>query len=488
MNGLEGLLAGRTLADRYRVEAVIGRGGMGAVYRATDLRLGRPVAVKVISVPAPVLTAQPSLRQRFHREARAAAGIRHPNVVAVYDFGTDDALGLDYLVMELLRGEDLAARLARGSVPSPAASLALLEGAARGIGAGHRAGLIHRDVKPGNLFLEPGERQGETVVRVLDFGIVELTADEDATELTGFGTPPYSPAYASPEQLRGDRRLTPASDVFSLGAVGFHLLAGERAFRSADPGRMAAELSTSLASLYARTPLLTPAVRATLARALAPDPAARFHDGGAFAAALAAAERGEAPAPAVWTGEQTVLQAGAQGHEEDRTQLLEPDAERPGARREDPLWQPSPPASSSAPLEIRVERRRGFRHVVRRTWDFFILGVSLALGIGSWTLAIHGLLVGDPWQLYSGGTAATLFTPLAVARLWNRPGRYPLALACSLVITALALILLGPRESTATVLAAALGGQLLTSAAIVAPGRRRSEVAVTALDPEPGAR
>ena len=155
MAGLESLLKGRELAGRYRIEEVIGRGGMGAVYRAIDQRLGRPVAVKVITASAgndPDVRER--LRARFRHEAASAAGLpHHPNVVPVYDYGTDDELGLDYIVMELLRGEDLATRLQRGGVPPMAEALRILQHAARGVAVGHRAGLIHRDVKPGNVFL-----------------------------------------------------------------------------------------------------------------------------------------------------------------------------------------------------------------------------------------------------------------------------------------------------------------------------------------------
>src|SRR5690348_16081674 len=135
MSGLEGLLAGRILGGRYLIEEVIGRGGMGAVYRAIDERLGRSVAVKVITVSgASDPEVRDRLRARFHREARAAAALpHHPNVVPVYDYGTDEELGLDYIVMELLRGNDLATRLARSGPPPLAAALKILHQAARGL-------------------------------------------------------------------------------------------------------------------------------------------------------------------------------------------------------------------------------------------------------------------------------------------------------------------------------------------------------------------
>src|SRR4051812_43065106 len=154
MAGLESLLGGRVLGERYRVEEVIGRGGMGAVYRATDERLGRPVAVKVITAVATDAESRERMRARFRREAAAAARLpHHPNVVPVYDYGTDAETSLDYIVMELLRGRDLATQLQRSGPPPMALALRILQQAARGLNVGHRMGVIHRDVKPGNIFL-----------------------------------------------------------------------------------------------------------------------------------------------------------------------------------------------------------------------------------------------------------------------------------------------------------------------------------------------
>jgi TonB family protein len=294
MSGLEGLLAGRTLGGRYHVEAVIGRGGMGAVYRATDQRLGRPVAVKVVIVHGGDAEARGRLRQRFHREAQAAARLRHPNVVAAYDFGTDPELGLDYFVMELLDGEDLAALLARSGGGPTHIALDILDQAARGLAAGHRAGLVHRDVKPGNLFLARGEWAEEVQVKVLDFGIAQVAAEDlTLTHLTVAGRGPLSPAYASPEQFQGETRLTPASDVFSLGAVALHLLLGEKSLSGVpDPARREAEAAAGLARL-ATVPGVSPEVREVIGRSLAPRPGDRFPDAAAFRAALVAARRGE---------------------------------------------------------------------------------------------------------------------------------------------------------------------------------------------------
>jgi eukaryotic-like serine/threonine-protein kinase len=378
MAGLESLLTGRELAHRYRIEEVIGRGGMGAVYRAIDTRLGRPVAVKVITAATgndPAVRER--LRARFRHEAASAASLpHHPNVVPVYDYGTDEALGLDFLVMELLRGEDLATRLQSSGPPPVAEALRVLQHAARGVAVGHRSGLIHRDVKPGNVFLV--RRGADEEVRVLDFGIAKAMADEDTqTSLTQDGRAPLSPGYASPEQLRGDPRLTPASDVFSLGAIGFQLLAGTRPFTDADRNRLAAGLDVPPPSLRSRNPNVAEDVERVIQRALSSAPGERYSDAGALADALEAPLRrlgatpaaGLAPLAAAGAGDDPTLLAGSAA--DDHTVLAPP----PPARGTDagPAALPPPivpPRRRGAPPE-----RRGLPPVV---WVILVLALGAA--------------------------------------------------------------------------------------------------------------
>ena len=304
MAGIEALLRGRVLGGRYRVEEVIGRGGMGAVYRSTDERLGRNVAVKVITAVTADADARERVRARFRREAAAAARLpHHPNVVPVYDYGTDEELGLDYIVMELLRGEDLATLLQRKGPPPLMTALRILAQAGRGVNVGHRLGVIHRDVKPGNIFLVDDGDPHELQVRVLDFGIAKVMAEENTeTALTHDGRAPLSPAYAAPEQLRGEPSLTPAADVFSLGAVGFQLLTGEKPFTEADRNRLAIGMPVPVPSIRARNTAVPVDVEDVVRRALSTDAAARFPNAGAFADALDAVSRrleGTAAATAV---------------------------------------------------------------------------------------------------------------------------------------------------------------------------------------------
>jgi len=282
-------LVGRTLAGRYELGEAIGAGGMSVVYRGQDRVLGRPIAVKVVSLPADSDEMRLNLRERFRREAASAARIaHHPNVVQVYDYGTDPELDLDFIVMELLRGRDLKQALALSAIPQ-AEALRIVREAARGLAAGHREGIVHRDVKPANVFLV-GEGGVLDYVRILDFGIAKpMEPDDDALTLTTMGQLPHSPAYASPEQGSPDTQVTPASDVYQLGLIAYELLAGERPYTEAGRKR----LHEGEAVPPAQTPrwAAVPApLRAVIERALRHDPAARYPEAGAFADALADAE------------------------------------------------------------------------------------------------------------------------------------------------------------------------------------------------------
>jgi serine/threonine protein kinase len=399
--GIEGLLVGRVLGDRYRIEEVIGRGGMGAVYRATDERLGRQVALKVITVAGTTdAESRERLRARFFREARSAAALpHHPNVVPVYDYGSDEALGLDYLVMELLRGSDLASRLATSGIPPLSLSLRILVEAARGLAVGHRQGLIHRDVKPGNIFLAR-DANDEIQVRVVDFGIAKLADEDTAAQLTQDGRAPHSPAYASPEQLRGLGQLTPASDVFGLGAVAFQLVTGERPFDESDRNRMSLGMPVEPPAIRQLNPALPGTVEAVILRALEFDPLKRYPDAAAMARDLEQAIRSLTDAPiepyaAVGVPPQIVLE-----DLDDRTLPAEEDVEErtlPAEPEEDdrtllapepvPASMVAPPTASERPTRQPLpprrppETRRGIGGVI--VWGL-VLVVLLAAGLWGW--------------------------------------------------------------------------------------------------------
>jgi hypothetical protein len=403
MSGLEGLLAGRTLAGRYRIEEVIGRGGFAAVYRASDERLGRTVAVKVITVVAADLATRDQVRRRFEREARVAASLDHPNVVTVYDVGTDPDLELDFLVMELLRGEDLSRRIAK---PVPFAlpmAARILRDAARGIAAGHRGGLIHRDVKPANIFLAEHEREERFRVCILDFGIAQIrSAEHSLTKLTR-GAAPLSPRYASPEQLLEEVELTPASDVFSLGVIGYELVTGERPF-----GR------DQVRSMTRGEPPSPPAfdavpdgVRGIIQRAMEWDPAQRYPDAGELAEALDAALRGMrgdsaviAPVPAETTAAvPAVLPATAPPVDSEPEPVAAPREPVPSVQEAAraaliPVARAPQPAPARAPgrepAPVHAAQRENQPKRARPAAPLLLLAIPLLLAIGGlawWAMA-----------------------------------------------------------------------------------------------------
>src|SRR5918999_748966 len=208
-----GDLVGEVFSHRYRLEARIAGGGMGEVYRGHDLLLDRTVAVKVLQ---PSLAADPELVQRFKAEARAAARLSHPNIVAVHDWGAEDDKTY-YMVMEYVSGSDLRDLLVSRGAIEPAHAAAIMASVCEGLFVAHSRGLVHRDVKPENILLA---RDG--TVKVADFGIAAMV---DADRTTPGGTIPGTLRYLSPEQARGED-ATAASDIWAAGAVLCELLTG----------------------------------------------------------------------------------------------------------------------------------------------------------------------------------------------------------------------------------------------------------------------
>jgi serine/threonine protein kinase len=258
---------------------------MSVVYRAVDQTLGRPVALKLIQQPSGSDHLRDDLRLRFRREAGSAARISpHPNVVRIYDYGTDLELDLDFIVMELLAGRDLA-DLLRHKPPAQPVAVRILLQAALGIAAGHRAGILHRDIKPGNIFLVEGDGDG---VRVLDFGIAKVLEAEGEEDLTLLGLPPHSPAYSSPEQLDPTCRLTPASDVYQLGLVGYEILSGTKPYTPAERDVLLRGEPVPLPT-RGRWSVVPAPLGAVVERALSRNPLERYSDAATFADALASA-------------------------------------------------------------------------------------------------------------------------------------------------------------------------------------------------------
>lgn len=284
---------GSTIAGRYVVDSVLGEGGMGAVYAARRLTDGLPVALKVL---LPETAASPEMRKRFVREATALMTLQHPNVIGVLEFGE---LGDGcFLVMELLRGQSLAAYAEEHPIP-PDTALIIADQLLAGLGFAHAHGVLHRDIKPDNLFVA-AQPDGRQVLKLLDFGLakfVDRGAFGDQSTLTKQGAILGSPPYMSPEQIFG-QPVDPRTDVYSAGAVIFELLTGLWPFVADDVSELfrahaldpVPELASARAALRVR-----PELDALLQRAMAKSPDQRFADAREMRAAL-----GRIPRPAAW--------------------------------------------------------------------------------------------------------------------------------------------------------------------------------------------
>ncbi|MEV0213432.1 protein kinase [Micromonospora sp. NPDC050695] len=261
------LSPGVQLGNRYRLDERIASGGMGDVWRGTDQVLGRTVAVKSL---LPALLDDPDFAERFRGEARTMATINHPGVVDVYDFGNDQQIA--FLVMEYVEGDALSSTLSRVGRLTPARTMALVAQAADALHAAHEKGIVHRDVKPGNLLVRPN---GTLVLT--DFGIAR---SDLVGQLTAAGSVLGTASYISPEQATGGV-ATPASDVYALGVVAYQCLAGRRPFEGDNPLDIAMRhVRETPRPLPADIP---PQVRAVVERALSKDPAARWPSAAALA-------------------------------------------------------------------------------------------------------------------------------------------------------------------------------------------------------------
>src|SRR5438309_11701239 len=261
-------LAPGTKLGPYEIQSPLGAGGMGEVYRARDTRLGREVAIKILP---PQFSSDPVRKQRFEREAKTISSLNHPHICVLHDIGHQD--GMDYLVMECVEGETLAKRLEKGPL-SLEQVLKYGMQTADALDKAHRSGVVHRDLKPGNIMLTP------TGVKLLDFGLAKLAAPlSSAATLTG-DTTQQAPVteqgtilgtfqYMSPEQVEG-KELDSRSDIFSLGAVLYEMLTGERAFQGKSQLSVAtAILEKEPAPISAVKPMTPPALDHTIKKCLA---------------------------------------------------------------------------------------------------------------------------------------------------------------------------------------------------------------------------
>jgi serine/threonine-protein kinase len=371
-----------------RIEAVAGRGGMGVVYRATELSLGRPVALKLL---APERARDGSFRERFQRESRMAAAIDHPNVIPVYAAGESD--GLLYLVMRYVGGTDLHALLRERGHLEPEQAADIVAQVAAALDAAHGAGLVHRDVKPANVLL------ADEHAYLSDFGLTRLAGSD--TQLTESGQWVGTVEYCAPEHLRGERTDARA-DVYSLGCVLFAALTGK------PPFTIGTVPATMLAHLHDAPPM--PSERGAprefdrvIARALAKDPDDRYPSAGDLGRAALAAARGEpitesersvavgsaAPSEAPTQVNGAGVTAATRLHEDETAVVADDDPRR--------LWS-TPPADAEEPPPAKD------RTVVRpRRWPY-----QLAAGLMIFAaLVAVGLIAGRVFDDPGGRAAAT---------------------------------------------------------------------------------
>ena len=342
-------MTGRVVGGRYELRGPLGEGGMATLHRAWDRQLEREVAVKSLREQ---YGSDPGFAARFRQEARSAGSLSHPNIVSVYDYGADG--DTQFIVMQLVAGRDLASVVAeRGRLP-PAEAAHVAAQVASALEAAHRGGIVHRDVKPGNVLLTD---EGEA--KVTDFGIARAVSEASMT-LTG--TTLGSVHYFSPEQARGDE-VTGASDVYSLGIVLYEMLTGRRPFEGDSAAGVALKRLTDdppPPTVYDST--LPPGLVSIVMRAMDRDPARRFASAGAMAEALHEWERDPASVPLV----------------------LPP---RPAPQTEATIYLPPPsPTSQPATLAPRVTLPRYADEPSRGqpwwTWLLLLLALGLLFAVG----------------------------------------------------------------------------------------------------------
>ncbi|MDP9401336.1 MAG: protein kinase [Actinomycetota bacterium] len=349
------------IADRYDLGERLGVGGMSVVVLAHDRRLERDVAVKLL---AEHLAEDPQFVSRFRREALAAARLVHPNIVQVFDFGFDEVTGRNFIVMEYVRGQSAAQILRERFRLGVDEALPMLDGACRALGHAHRHGVVHRDVKPGNIL-----RSDEGQVKLADFGIAKAA---DSSALTQAGSVLGTAAYLAPEQALGED-ASPRSDLYGLGVVAYQLMAGRLPYDATSLTELALvqqrEQPPRLDELHPEVP---PALGDAVARALALDPADRYATAEEMRQALEAVARG---VPVAWRA--------------DATQVLgrEPTAATQAVRATRPVrrLEPQPPRSRPMPAPAGLEaepspaRERPRRPARRRSPRRLLIGLLAVL-------------------------------------------------------------------------------------------------------------
>jgi eukaryotic-like serine/threonine-protein kinase len=371
-------MATQVLAERYELGDRLGVGGMSTVVRAFDRRLERPVAVKLL---AEHLADDRQFIARFRREALAAARLVHPNVVQVFDFGLDESSGRHYIVMELVRGPSGAEILRDEGVLGVQEALSMVLQACRGLDYAHRNGVVHRDVKPGNLL-----RAEDGVTKLADFGIAKAVTDESA--ITQVGSVIGTAAYLAPEQAAGEQ-VGPPADLYAMGVVTYQFLSGRLPYEAQSLTELAVkqmrEIPPPLDELNSEVP---PQLAVAVDRALALDPRDRYPDAESFRDALTDGARGVGPTQITRAvGPATEATRAARPATEATSVARKPTATGPAARapRAPRGPRPTPPSGRGAPIPAAggAARQAGGarrRDRLRRTIATLVVLALLAAG------------------------------------------------------------------------------------------------------------
>ncbi|MET8773715.1 protein kinase [Nocardia sp. NPDC050713] len=381
---------GALIADRYRLQRLIATGGMGQVWEALDTRLDRRVAVKVLKAE---FSADPTFRHRFRTEAKTTAQLNHSGIAGIYDYGEtyDPSAGeTAYLVMELVQGEPLNTVLNRMGRLSVLQGLDMLEQTGRALDVAHAAGVVHRDVKPGNILVTPTGQ-----VKITDFGIAKAV---DASPVTKTGMVMGTAQYIAPEQAVGED-ATAASDVYSLGVVGYEALAGQRPFTG--DGAITVAMKHVRENPPPMPEDLPPNVRELIEITMAKDPNMRYATGGEFADAVAAVRAGHRPPPPLSAGSAAgPLTAGATRVLPPGPTVILPAGQADGAtvRYSAPAAAAIGGAAASAPATMMNTGGSNAEPPGKRPWT--TMQKALA-GLGAGAVLLGGAAI---WLLFGGDT------------------------------------------------------------------------------------
>jgi eukaryotic-like serine/threonine-protein kinase len=372
----------------YRIVSELGKGGMGVVYRAEHVQLGRPAALKMLLSQ---LSSDAAIVQRFFNEARAASAIDHPGIVEIYDFGRHSD-GRAYIVMALLKGESVEQRLARGPL-APHDGATIVAQAVAALEAAHARGIVHRDLKPDNIFLVPNDLMPAGIqVKLLDFGIAKLADERTAGFKTQTGALIGTPAFMSPEQCMGSADLDHRTDIYSIGCILFHVFCGRPPFTSSQGTGMmiAAHLRDAAPDPRAFNPHVPEALARIVLRCLEKEPAARFQTATELRNALVAAGANATPS------RHPVGQGQGQGQSPSPSPRMMSDASYAGT-----LAAPAQPSGYAATTPATTRSGAAAQLVApapaRRSLAVFVVGgLLVALAGVVAVVAVRGGKDGDP--------------------------------------------------------------------------------------------